>query len=112
MSLDGDGCRIYKGEPEGKLVQEIKYQEGPDGETGPHMENFLAAVRSRKYQDLHAEVEIGRISADLCHLANISYRLGGRLLPYDSSSQKFEDAEANRLAHPAYRAPYVIPELA
>ena len=112
MSLDGEGCRIYKGEPEGKLVQEIKYDEGALSETGPHMENFLAAVRSRKYQDLHAEVDIGRISADLCHLANISYRLGGRLLTYDADAQKFADAEANRLAHPAYRAPYVIPQLA
>ena len=40
--------------------------------------NFLSAMRTRKYQDLHADVDIGRISADLCHLANISYRLGGR----------------------------------
>jgi predicted dehydrogenase len=112
MSLDEEGCRIYKGDTEAKLVQEIKYQEGPGGETGPHMENFLASVRSRKYQDLHAEVDIGRISADLCHLANISYRLGGRLLTYDPATQKFADAEANRLAHPPYRAPYVVPKLA
>ena len=79
MSLDEEGCRIYKGDNEAKLVQEIKYQEGPDERDGPIWKTFLLCP-NRKYQDLHAEVDIGRISADLCHLANISYRLGGRLL--------------------------------
>ena len=37
-----------------------------------HMENFLAACRSRNYKDLHADVQIGVLSADLCHLANIA----------------------------------------
>jgi hypothetical protein len=69
-------------------------------------------MRSRKYQDLHADVDIGRLSADLCHLANISYRLGGRLLKFDAQNERFADADANRLAHPNYRAPYTIPNLA
>jgi hypothetical protein len=48
----------------------------------------------------------------LCHLANISYRLKGRLLRFDPEKETFEDENARRLAHPAYRAPYVIPHLA
>lgn len=111
MALDAEGYRIYKGEPEGKLVQEAKYEEPVMTDTGPHMANFLAAVRSRKYQDLHADVDIGRISADLCHLANISYRRGGQLLTFDPKTEQFADAEANALAHPEYRAPYIIPQL-
>jgi predicted dehydrogenase len=111
MALDAEGYRIYKGEPEGKLVQQAKYEEPVMTDTGPHMANFLAAVRSRKYQDLHADVEVGRISADLCHLANISYRCGGRLMTFDPKTEKFADADANALAHPKYREPYVIPEL-
>ncbi len=43
---------------------------------GDHFGNFLAAVRSRRQQDLHGEIEEGHISSALCHLANISYRLG------------------------------------
>jgi predicted dehydrogenase len=108
MSLDGDGFRIFKGDP-AKLVQSEKATEDP---LGPHLSNFLSAIRSRKYQDLNAEVNIGRLSADLCHLGNISYRLGGRMLKFDPQRERFESEEANRLAHPHYREPYVIPNLA
>jgi predicted dehydrogenase len=111
MALDAEGYRIYKGEPEGKLVQEAKYEEPDKTDTGPHIANFLSAVRSRKYQDLHADVDVGRISADLCHLANISYRCGGNLLKFNPATEKFESEAANVLAHPAYREPYVIPGL-
>src|SRR5689334_3529315 len=111
MALDAEGYRVYKGEPEGKLVQQAKYEEPVMTDTEPHMRNFLAAVRSRKYQDLNADIDIGRISADLCHLANISYRRGGRLLTFDPKTEKFADSEANALAHPAYRKPYIIPQL-
>ena len=111
MALDAEGYRIYKGEPEGKLVQQAKYEEPVMTDTQPHMANFLAAVRSRKYQDLNADIDVGRISADLCHLANISYRRGGRLLTFDPKTEKFADSEANAMAHPAYRKPYIIPQL-
>src|SRR5437867_4454561 len=41
--------------------------------------SFLQAVRSRKVEDLNADVEHGHYSAALCHLANISYRLGEKV---------------------------------
>jgi predicted dehydrogenase len=41
-----------------------------------HIENFIKAVRSRKHTDLTADIEEGHLSAALCHLGNISYRLG------------------------------------
>jgi predicted dehydrogenase len=41
-----------------------------------HYANFLKAVRSRKTEDLNCPVTEGHPSAALCHLANISYRLG------------------------------------
>lgn len=43
---------------------------------GDHYANFVQAVRSRKYTDLAADIEEGHISSALCHLGNISYRLG------------------------------------
>jgi predicted dehydrogenase len=41
-----------------------------------HVENFIQAVRSRKSQDLKARIAGGHLSSALCHLGNISYRLG------------------------------------
>ena len=41
-----------------------------------HFANFLDAVRSRKREDLKAEILEGHQSSALCHLANLSYRLG------------------------------------
>jgi predicted dehydrogenase len=108
LSLDGEGYRLFKGDP-AKLVQSEKAGEDP---LGPHIANFLAAIRSRRYQDLKAEIEIAKTSADLCHLANISYRLNGQTLQFNPPTQSFTDEAANRLAHPAHRAPYVIPNLA
>lgn len=46
-----------------------------------HFENFLQAVRSRKYQDLHADILEGHLSSALCHTGNISYRLGHQSAP-------------------------------
>ena len=46
---------------------------------GEHRANFIAAMRSRKDSDLAAPIEGGHVSSALCHLANISYRLGAEM---------------------------------
>ncbi len=46
---------------------------------GDHFGNFIDAVRSRKHEDLNADIEEGHLSSALCHLGNISYRLGEQL---------------------------------
>lgn len=62
-------------DPEGKLIREF------EGEAGNHFANFLNAVRSRKQSDLAAEILEGHQSTALCHIANISYRLGKNEFP-------------------------------
>jgi predicted dehydrogenase len=57
-------------DPEGKLVREFP------GKTVSHFGNFLSVVRSRKFSDLHADVLETHQSTALCHIGNISYRLG------------------------------------
>ncbi len=52
--------------------------------------NFIDAVRSGNYRDLNADVEEGHYSSALCHLANISYRLGEEV-PYDKSRAAIGD---------------------
>ena len=63
------GGSIY--DNEGKRI----YDPGSDG-GGSHFENFINAVRSRKIEDLNADIEVGHKSAALVHMANISYRIG------------------------------------
>lgn len=46
------------------------------GGDGHHFQNFLTAVRSRKHEDLNADILEGHLSSALCHTGNISYRLG------------------------------------
>ena len=41
-----------------------------------HYQNFQDAVRKRNHKILNADVEEGHLSSALCHLANISLRLG------------------------------------
>ena len=74
-----------------------------------HWANFIGAVRSRKRQDLTAEIEEGALSCTLMHLANISYRVG-RTLQWDAKTMTcVGDEEANRLLTREYRAPFVVP---
>jgi predicted dehydrogenase len=102
----GGGFQVFKGEANEKVMDE-RSQGG--GDTAVlHMKNFLAACRSRDYKTLTAEVEIGVISAALCHLANISYRVGRKLTWDDASKSFVNDSEANKLLTRDYRRPYVV----
>ena len=46
-----------------------------DGGSGHHA-NFIKAVHSRKVSDLNADIIEGHLSSALCHMGNISHRLG------------------------------------
>jgi predicted dehydrogenase len=90
-----------------------KKESEPPVETPPnldHFANFADAVRARDPKLLHAEIEETALSTALCHLGNISYRVG-RDLRFDSSRMQFTgDDEANQLLTREYRAPYIVPE--
>jgi len=79
---------------------------GADG-TALHMQNFLAACRSRNYKELHDEIGNAYLSAGLCHLANISYRIG-RKLTLTAGPKFANDPEADKLLTRVYRKPYVV----
>ncbi len=65
--IAGDGGVVF--DPAGNQVR--KFEEG-----GDHFANFVNAVRSRKVDELHADILQGHLSSALCHLGNVSYRLG------------------------------------
>jgi predicted dehydrogenase len=57
---------------------------------GVHFANFVQAVRSGKSSDLHADILEGHLSSALCHLANVSYRLGTQQ-PFSKKAKAFGD---------------------
>jgi predicted dehydrogenase len=62
-----------KGSDQAEPLVDVEVKMGPgDG----HFENFIQAVRTRKVEDLNADIAEGHLSAACCHLGNVSYRLG------------------------------------
>ncbi|HET6455100.1 MAG TPA: Gfo/Idh/MocA family oxidoreductase [Armatimonadota bacterium] len=72
-----------------------------------HRKDFVDCIRSRK-QPI-CDPEIGHRSVSVCHLGNISLRLGGRRLDWDPVKEEFvNDDEANTyLSRPA-RKPWTV----
>ncbi len=86
---------------EGVIRDRRFYRDGKgDGEpvVGPEVRvtpgdafgSFIRAVRSRKPEDVNANAETAHYSAALCHLANISYRLGASA-PFDKAAGSIGD---------------------
>ena len=104
-AMSDEGFQAFKGESN-ELIMEEKAERGLDP-TGLHMQNFLGAVKSRNAKDLHDEINIAYLSASMCHLANISYRVG-RKLTLQAGPKFLNDPEANKLLTRDYRKPYVV----
>jgi predicted dehydrogenase len=74
-----------------------------------HFEDFINCIRTRKKPK--ADVEEVHLSMVLCHLANISYRVGNRKLKFDGATETFvDDSEASKHLRANYRKPWVVPE--
>lgn len=108
-AMSDQGFQAYKGDSS-ELIMEEKPDGGSRDVTGLHMQNFLACVKSRREQDLHDPLRTAVPGADLCHLANISYRVGRGLKIEPGPTPKFTgDAEATKMiTRPVYRKPYEV----
>jgi predicted dehydrogenase len=108
----GGGWQVFEGDPrvrESKAVVSepaaVKFGSIIDA----HFEDFVNCIRTR--QKPKSDVEEVHYSMALCHLANISYRVGNRKLRYDGATEKFvNDAEADKYLRANYRKPWVVPE--
>ena len=101
--IDRDGYRVFYRDQKGPSSQRTWVDQGR------HYQNFIDCVKSRKHEDLIADIEEGHYSSLLCHLGNIAY-FTGRRLEFDSSSETFPaDSQANELLHRQYRAGFELP---
>lgn len=74
-----------------------------------HQDNFMDCIRTRKQPN--ADVEIGHRSVLLCHMANISYRVGNQKLEFDPDTESFTNCDqANKYLKRTYREPWVVPD--
>lgn len=96
-----------------RVFQGPKLEPGPSGKGGgDHYANFLDAVKSRDPGRLNAPVLDGHLSAALCHLGNVAYRVG-RTIEIDPSNETvLGDPEANALLTRAYRPGFELPTIA
>ena len=77
-----------------------------------HFMNFIDAIRKDDWTVLTADVAEGHKSTAMCHLANISNRVG-RELEFDTNTYQFvdDDVANGLLRRRRYRYPYIVPEI-
>ena len=84
LLIDDGGEAIVAADTAGKTMRRFEKSEGglaPGWSKGDHFHfrNWLSAIRSRKPEDLSAEILEGHLSSGLCHTGMISHRLGRKL---------------------------------
>jgi predicted dehydrogenase len=104
------GFRIFSGRERKPVVDTWeKDGMGSEVEVG-HVQNFVDAIRANDAGELNCEIAEAEISTLLCHLGNISYRLG-REVRFDPQKRCFEgDTEADALLARKSRAPFTVPD--
>ena len=107
MSLTRAGYNVYPETPKGSTAPAIEAMsmKGQDL-NAPHARSFLNCLRSREKPT--ADIEEGYRSAVMCHLGNISTRLG-RSIRWDAALERIVgDDEANTWLARPYRAPWKL----
>ena len=75
-----------------------------------HQQNFIECIRSRKTPN--SNLEQANKSANLVHLANLSYRVGKKQLYYDNAAERVTNSdEANEISKGFHRKGYEIPDI-
>ncbi|HEV3163853.1 MAG TPA: Gfo/Idh/MocA family oxidoreductase [Isosphaeraceae bacterium] len=109
LYVDRDGFQVI---PEGERTAAIK--SGGSDQHWPHVQNFLSCVKSR--ERCICDIETGHTSTVVCHLGNISYKLGKKIY-WDATNELVvhknhtPDAEANALLGREYRKGYELPKV-
>jgi len=80
---------------------ELREKMSGDVENLPHHRDFLDCIRAGRRPN--ADIEVGHLSAALCHLGNIATRVG-RLLHFDPKAEQIVgDTEAAALVRREYQ---------
>jgi predicted dehydrogenase len=89
-------------------LKEAKYKAENDGQP-THVKNFVECLRSRKRPT--TDIAMGHRSTNTCHLGNIAYKLGRKLV-WDAETETFPgDREANALLAREPRKGFELPKV-
>jgi predicted dehydrogenase len=98
-----DGIRKYK-------VEMIPEQPRIGDPLVEHAANFVAAVKSRKMEDLKCPIESGSVAAVNAHMGNIAFRTGRKIF-WDQEKGVFKnDPEATKMITPTYHNGWSLPK--
>jgi predicted dehydrogenase len=90
------------------LTDEVPETKASDNGLERHTANFIAAMKDRSVAAA-APIEAASNTAIVCQMGNVAWKTG-RKVHWDAAAGLFkDDAEANALITPAYRAPYRLP---
>ena len=77
-------------------------------DTSAHVADFIDAIRNNRRPN--CDIEIGHLTASLCHLGNLAVRLGRSIQFNPKTEQVIGDDEANRLMGREYRDHWGTPQ--
>lgn len=103
------GIRQAQGDrPLRKIALKESKAKGVDGQPA-HVNNFVDCLKSRERPI--CDIEVGHHSTNTCHLGNIAYKLGRKLV-WDEATETFKgDSEANALLAREPRRGYELPKV-
>jgi predicted dehydrogenase len=111
LELDRGGWEVIE-EAKAKNKVKVERRKPTDNGLDKHWENFIAAVRSRKAEDLNCPIQTGAHIATVCQMGNIAFRTQQKLV-WDKERMKFTDDKVNQEYFMAkYHNGYSLPKLA
>jgi predicted dehydrogenase len=100
LAMAGSDTKIF--DNSNKVIREISgKQRDLFSFDAAHFQNFLDGIR--KGATLRSEIEDGQVSTMMCHLGNISYRVGRTINYNPDKSQIIRDNDATKLWSRQYR---------
>ena len=111
LVVDRGGWEVIPEKQNGKdKMEAVAHQPKTDDGLLLHTRNFLDVVQSRKFEDLHAPIQVGAHVATVCQMGNIAYKTGKKIY-WDDSNKKFTDSDANKYLAAEYHNGYKIPKV-
>lgn len=108
LELDRGGWEVVE-ETRSKEKVKVERKKPIDNGLQKHWENFIAAIKSSKQDDLNCPIATGAHIATVCQLGNIAFRSQQKIV-WDKTNQKLTDESLNEKylkAH--YHNGYVLP---